>query len=168
MAAEQRRSRLAQDGGGALEDCREHPIRHVGLRETAEVEGEQRRAAHGVDVGQGIGGGDPAEASRVVADRSDEVGGGDQRPAAEQEHSGIVGRFRADQHPLVASGHAAERADQLRQVPRTDLGGSAARRGAGSQAELPPQPCHGRGLYPAPANLPPSGTASPCRLVGVA
>jgi hypothetical protein len=37
-----------------------------------------RRAAHGVDVGEGVGGGDAAEVARVVDDRHEEVGGGDE------------------------------------------------------------------------------------------
>jgi len=148
VPAEQRSTRLAQRRGGAFEDGAENPVGNV-FGEAAEIEGEQRRAAHGVDVGERVGGGNPAEAARVVAHRGDEIGSGDQGAAVEKEDSGIVGRLRSDQHPLVAPGDAGERADQLRQVPRTYLGGSAARRGAGSQAELPPRPCHGGGLYPA-------------------
>ena len=104
--------------------------------------------AHGVDVRDGVGGGDAAEPVGVVADRRDEVGGGDQGPAGvtltavEKVDPGIVGRFRANQDALVAA-RRRERADQFRQVPRTYLGGSAAGGRAGGEAELAPEPCHG-------------------------
>ena len=128
------------------------------LGEAAEVEREERPAAHRVDVGERVGGGDAAEAPRVVADRGDEVGGGDEGAAVaavcEQIHAGIVGGLRAHQHPAGSSaaregtaprGRRHEGRDEVEEVPRTDLRRSTARRGTRGEAELPPEQRHAAG-----------------------
>ena len=143
MAAEERRAGLDQRLGGAAEDLRERRLSLPSSWEAAEVEGEERPAAHGVDVREGIGGGHPAEAAGVVADRGDEVGGGDQGAVAEAEDAGVVAGRRADEDPLIPSEQPDERGDHRRQVPRTDLGRSAAGGRAGGEAELAPEQCHG-------------------------
>ncbi len=112
MTAEQHGARLRQGLRAALQDaaqggCALRPQ----LGKTAEVEGEERPAAHGVDVRQRVGGGHPAEAAGIVAHRSDEVGGGDQGVAVEQEDPGVVARFRTDEDPLIPSGEPDERSD---------------------------------------------------------
>jgi len=65
--------------------------------------------------------------------------------AVEQVDPGVVGRFGSDQDPLVTAGDGDERANEVVEVPRTDLGRSAARRGAGGEAELLAKQCHGTG-----------------------
>ena len=68
-------------------------------RERDQVERADRRRAHRVDVGQGVGGRDPAEVERVIDDRGEEVDGLDERQVvAEREHAGVVGAAEADQH----------------------------------------------------------------------
>ena len=49
-------------------------------RKAYQGEGGQRRAAHGVDIREGVGGGDAAVARRIVDDRREEVDGLHQRP----------------------------------------------------------------------------------------
>ncbi|MCY1180592.1 hypothetical protein D9M73_210470 [compost metagenome] len=46
-------------------------------RPAEDGDGHQRVAAHGVDVADGVGGGDAAEVVRVIDDRHEEVGGRD-------------------------------------------------------------------------------------------
>jgi len=49
--------------------------RELVARPAEQVNGDQRLAAHRVDVGHGVGSGDPPEGVTVVHDRSEEVGG---------------------------------------------------------------------------------------------
>ena len=53
---------------------RQHVDRHADQRQR-----QDRPAAHRIDVADGVGRGDAAEVERVVDDRHEEVGGGDQR-----------------------------------------------------------------------------------------
>ncbi|MNM35669.1 hypothetical protein D3C81_463690 [compost metagenome] len=60
-------------------------------------DGHQRVAAHGVDVADGVGGGDAAEVVRVIDDRHEEVGGRDHAALVVQRvHCCIVARGIAD------------------------------------------------------------------------
>ena len=69
---------------------------HV-ARPAEQVHRDDRRPAHGVDVGQRVGGGDPAERVRVVDDRREEVGGQHQPLAAgEADDRGVVAVVQAD------------------------------------------------------------------------
>jgi hypothetical protein len=59
---------------------------------------EYRLAAHGVDIGYCIGRGDAAKIVRIVHDRQEKIGGGDDRLLVVQAVNGcIVARFRPDQ-----------------------------------------------------------------------
>ena len=113
-----------------------------------------------VDLAQGVGSGtydfENADATAETiagtaggAPPGDEVGGTLMRDLmkahVEQVHAGVVGRLGSDQHPLAAAGDGGEGAEQLGEVPRTDLGRSAAGSGAGGQPEVAAQPTHGRG-----------------------
>ena len=78
---------LGQQVGGQLVDVPAH-----------QVEGEQRRAAHGVDVGDGVGRGHPPPGAGVVDHGRDEVGGDHQGALVrEAPHGGIVAGERPDQ-----------------------------------------------------------------------
>ena len=67
-------------------------------RHAHDREGEDRRAAHRVDIRQRVGGGDAAERERVVDDRQEEIGGRDHRLAVvDPPYRGVVGRLGADQ-----------------------------------------------------------------------
>ena len=71
----------------------QHADRHAHQRQR-----HDRLAAHGVDVGDRVGGGDAAEVERVVDDRHEEVGGGDQRLlVVELVDGGVVGGLDAHQ-----------------------------------------------------------------------
>ncbi len=66
---------------------------------------QDRRAAHGVDVGQRVGGGDAAEIVGIVDHRHEKVGGGDQGQAVGQAvHRGVVRRFGADHQVREGAG----------------------------------------------------------------
>ncbi len=87
-----------------------------------QVEGRPRRAAHRVDVGQGVGRGDAAEVVRVVDDRREEVGGGHQSEVVAQAvNSSVVGRVKADKQVHIIG------ARQLRQQIVQLRGGQLAR-----------------------------------------
>ena len=75
------------------------------LGEADQVQRGQRGAAHGVDVAEGVGRGDPAEVEGVVHDRGEEVGRQDQREIVAQAIDRRVVRGRAaDQHRRIARG----------------------------------------------------------------
>src|SRR6202035_2656208 len=57
----------------------------------------QRAAAHGIDIAEGVGGGDLAESVRVVDDGSEEIDGLHQRLIRRDLiYSGVVGVVEAD------------------------------------------------------------------------
>jgi hypothetical protein len=98
VAAGDRDARLAAHRGAAFQDLadglqRQHVDRHAHQRQR-----HDGRAAHGVDVADGVGGGDAAEVERVVDDGHEEVGGGDQRLlVVEPVDGGVVGGLDAHQ-----------------------------------------------------------------------
>ena len=70
----------------------------AGARETDHGERAQGTAAHGVDVAEGVGGGDLAEGVGIVDDGREEIDGLHQRQVGgDQIHSGVVGGVEADQ-----------------------------------------------------------------------
>ena len=74
----------------------QHVDRHAHQRQR-----QDRPAAHRIDVADRVGGGDAAEVERVVDDRHEEVGGGDQRLlVVELVDGGVVGGLDADQQLL--------------------------------------------------------------------
>ena len=65
-------------------------------------DGHQRRAAHGVDIADGIGGGDPAKREGIIDDGHEKIGGRDQAAAIAQiDHRGIILALMADQKPRI-------------------------------------------------------------------
>jgi hypothetical protein len=126
VAAQDRRAGRAAGGGAAGEDPGEDRGRRVG-REAAEIEREERASAHGVDVRDGVGRGDPAEAERIVADRRDEIGRRDERLAAEEHHAGVVQGLGPDQHARFGIGEV----DRPPSPPNPSIPPSMARRSPG-------------------------------------
>jgi hypothetical protein len=77
---------------------RDHIVRQNVDRHADQRQRENRLAAHCIDVGQRIGRGNAAEVVRIVDDRHEKVGGGDNGLLVVQAVDGcIVGGFRADQ-----------------------------------------------------------------------
>ena len=110
----------------AAQHFRRQVGRELVARPAEQVHRDQRLAAHRVDVGQGVGSGDPAERVRIVHDRGEEVGGHhDRQGRADPDHGAVVAML--DPHHQVrarASGH--EPGDRLLQLARRDLAGAAA------------------------------------------
>ena len=83
-----------------------------------------RASAHGVDVAEGVGGGDLAEGVGVVHDGGEEIYGLDERQVrVELIHSGVVGVVEADQDVRVVL--PGEFSEDLVQRGRTQFGSSA-------------------------------------------
>jgi hypothetical protein len=90
--------------------------------------------AHGVEIGEGVGGGDLTEVERIVDNRREEIGRDDERPARiEPPDSGVIRRAEPDQQVGVRLllKEIAQRLQNLRQRFRAQLGRST---GAGRHA----------------------------------
>src|SRR5690606_30049508 len=95
-----------------------------------------RCGAHGVDVGERVGGGDAAEVARVVDDRGEEVGGGDDGLVlVELVHRGVVGGVGADQQlgRHEAGGHGSQ---QIGEHAGRDFAAAAAAVGEFGQSDF--------------------------------
>src|SRR5690606_13368086 len=74
-----------------------------------QVDRQHRLAAHRVDVGERVGGRDPAPVVGVVDDRGEEFGGGDQRAATVQPHGrAVVAVLVPDDEVSLDTGGPAE------------------------------------------------------------
>jgi hypothetical protein len=116
-------ARGANDLGPAPEDLGERRGREL-RREGDEVQGEDRLAPHGVDVAQGVGGGDRAEVVGLVDDRREEVGRQDQRPPAPEVEDGGIVRLGEPDEDVGMPGRVegvAENAQDLRELPGGQL-----------------------------------------------
>src|ERR1039458_9314943 len=123
VAAEDGAFGLAHFFGAALEDLLERgQIAFSGIGQ----DGERRdgAAAHGVDIAQGVGGGDGAEGIRVIDDGSEEVDGLHQgQVRRDLIDAGVIGGIEADQH--VGVGPAGHFGQYLVKNLGTELGGAA-------------------------------------------
>ena len=100
---------------------RQHADRHADQRQR-----HDRLAAHGVHVGDRVGGGDAAEVVGIVDDRHEEIGGGDQRLLVVELVDGcVVGGFDAHQQ-LGWQRHAGRALQDLGQHAGRDLAAAAA------------------------------------------
>ncbi len=132
MAAGDRDAGAGADFGPALQDAAHHLRRDLAERHAEDGQRHDRPAAHGVDVGDGVGGGDAAEVPGVVHDRHEEVRRGDHAGVAVQPvDRRVVAGLRADQQ--VGEGRRDRLAgQQLLQHRRRELApASAAMRQAG-------------------------------------
>ena len=102
-----------------------------------EVDGQQRLAAHGVHVGEGVGGRDPSPVVGVVDDGGEEVGADDQGLlVAEPVDGRVVGGVQAHQQVGVEGGiEAADEAEDRAQLGGGELGGAAAAGGVAGEAQ---------------------------------
>jgi hypothetical protein len=94
-----------------------------------QVQRHQRLATHRVDVGQGVGGGDPPERVGVVHDGGEEVGGHHHRRGpAEPHHRAVVAVLHAHQQAgeVRAGAIGQQLAYRFLQLARRDLAGAAA------------------------------------------
>ncbi len=121
-------------GVPAPQHLRQHRLVQRG-RETHDVQGQQGLAPHGVDVAQGVGGGNGAELDGVVGNGREKVHSEDQRRLVVQAiDGGIVPGLNA--HQEVRVGHGGQPAQDLDQVLNAELGGSTGAVGQFGQAEF--------------------------------
>src|SRR5690606_27381490 len=109
----------AQHLGGQLEG-------DLLARPAEQVDPDHGRTAHGVDVGERVGGGDPAPLIGVVDHRGEEVSGRDDRPIVGDPYGGrVVAVVEADEQ--VAAGQTAgEAGEDGLELAGRDLAGAAA------------------------------------------
>ena len=124
------------NGCSALEDLAHHLGRDLVHRHAEDGKRHDRLAAHGIDVGDGVGGGDAAEVVGVVDHRHEEVGGGDDAGVVvELPDGGVVGGLGADQKLLVRRGSRLVGKQLLQDGGRKLAAAAAAVREAG-QSDL--------------------------------
>ncbi len=85
------------DGRAAFQDLAHHLDRNLVDRHAEDGERHDRLAAHGIDVGDGVGRGDAAEIVGIVDHRHEEIGGRDDAGVVvDLPHGGIIGGLGAD------------------------------------------------------------------------
>ena len=94
------------------------------------------RAPHGVDVGDGIGGGNAAKVKRVVHDGHEEVGGGNQRLLVVELVDGRIVRRLNAHHQFLGDGHGRHAFQNVRQHARRNLAATATAVGQAGEAGL--------------------------------
>ena len=115
---------------GAEEHLDQEVVRQLGGVPPHQIERQQGSAAHGVDVGHGVGRSHASPRAGVIDDRGDEVGGHHQGAlVVEAPHGGVVAGGRPDQE--VGIGHGCQAAHDVRQLARGELAAST-----GAVAEL--------------------------------
>ena len=125
VAAGEHRARLGHGLEPAAEDFLEGVLAELLERIAHQVHGGERGAAHGPDIGQGVGGGDPAEGVGVVHHGWEEVGGVDDGEfVGDLHHSGVVGGFDADDE--VVGLEPRQTAENGVEQPLGELGAAAA------------------------------------------
>ena len=127
VAAGDRDAGLRAHRLAAFEDLADHAHRQLLERHADQRERHDRARAHRVDVGDRVGRGDAAEVVRVVDDRREEIGGGDQRLRVVQAvDRGVVRGLGADQKILGQKPAQRHRREHLGQDRRRDLAAAAA------------------------------------------
>ena len=103
-----------------------------------QVEAHDRPGPHGVDVGEGVGGGDPSEVVGVVDDGGEEVGGEDDgQVVADPVDGGVVGGVEPDEEVRVGRRvEALHEAQHRPQFRRRQLAGAAGAVGVAGEADL--------------------------------
>ena len=168
VSARDRDARLATDRRAAFEDPADGRRAQDRHRHADQGQRHDGLAAHGIDVADRVGRGDATEVMRVVDDRHEEVGRGDQRLfVVEPIDGGVIRRLYPDEQ-FAGDGEGTRPLEDFREHARRDLAAAAAAvrqrgeaglgRGIGGGGRI-----HGRAAYRAPA--PPTGgvrSASPC------
>jgi hypothetical protein len=121
MTAHYHASRLGAGIRATPEHCRDDIGIHS-ARERQQVHSRQRLAAHGVDVGKRVRGGDTAEIVWIVHHRSEEIDSEQQRAVPEAIDRGVVRRVKAHHEFLGSTG--VEPVENRLEVRRTPLGRS--------------------------------------------
>ena len=105
MAAGDGDAGLGADRSAALQDFAGHLDRQFVERHAEDGERHDRRAAHGIDIGDRIGRGDAAEIMGVVDHRHEEIGGRDHAGlVVDLPDGGVVAGLGADEQLLVGTG----------------------------------------------------------------
>ena len=137
VAADDEGAGAAGGGGAAVEGPGQQFEGEALPRPGHEVEGHDRRRPHGVDVGEGVGGGDPSEVVGVVDDGGEEVGGEDDgEVVADPVDGGVVGGVEPDEE--VGVGRRVEPPDEAEHGPqlrRRELAGAAGAVGEAGEAD---------------------------------
>ena len=98
MAAGDGNAGFGADRAPAFEDLAHHVGGNLVDGHAEDRERHDRRAAHRIDVGDGVGGRHASEVEGIVDHRHEEVGGGDHAgPVVEPVDGGVVAGLRADQ-----------------------------------------------------------------------
>ena len=135
MPASNRGAGFAADAAAAFDNLADDFRWQLVDRHADEGQRQDRLAAHGIDVGQGVGGGDAAEIARIVDHRGEEVGGGDQcLRVVEAVDGGVVRGFDAD-HQFGRNQAAVDVLQDVVQNGRRDLAAAAAAMGKLGQAQ---------------------------------
>jgi hypothetical protein len=103
-------------------------------RKADQGEGRQRPCAHGVDVGESVGGGDAAVAARIVDHRGEEIDGLHQRPLAVEAVDPGIGKGDSGGEEVFIL-EDWKLTQHLRQRPGGQLGGSTAGAGEAGQTD---------------------------------
>ena len=136
VAARDRDARRGAHRLAAGEDLPDHRERQLLERHADDGERQDRPAAHGIDVGDGVGRGDAAEVVRLIDDRREEVGRGDDRLRVVQPiDRGVVRRLEADHEVLRQPADRRGRQD-LGEDSGRDLAAAAAAMAVFSEADL--------------------------------
>ena len=134
MAARHRNAGGGADAGAARDDLAHVLDRDLVQRHAEDRQRHDRPGAHGVDVGEGIGRRDPAEVERIVDDRHEEIGGGDDAcVVVDLPHRGVVAGLDPDQK-LAERRRGRLVGEQLLQHRGRELAAAAAAMGKAGQA----------------------------------
>ena len=126
MTTRNRNARRAANAGAAFENFadglqRQHVDWHAHQRQR-----QNRLAAHGVHIGDGVGGGNAAKLKRIVHDRHKEIGGGNQRLLVVEFVDRRVVRGFDAHHQLFGDRHGRDALEDFRQHARRNLAATAA------------------------------------------
>ena len=123
MAADDDRAAFFDFIGAAFEYLAEDLDGHLSFRKADDIHRRLWLSAHGVNVAQRIRRRDQAESIRIIDNRSEEIHGIDNGEIGSQtKHSGVVGRFRPDQHIGVVE--FRQLVQDLHEVGGAELSGS--------------------------------------------
>jgi hypothetical protein len=102
MPAENQTAGPGSNFGGTLKDLTQHLEGKPVSGPADEIESEQRRRTHGIDITQRVGNGDRAPVARVIHDRRKKVYRRHQRPLGRQlKDRGVVTGGGVDQDSRV-------------------------------------------------------------------
>ena len=133
MTACDRNAGAGADLRAALENGADGLDRQLADRHAQDRQGHDRRSAHGIDVGNGVGRGDAPEIVGIVDHGHEEIGGGDDAgPLVDLVDGSVVAGLGADQEPMERSGRGLA-GEQVLQDRRGELAAAAAAMGKAGQ-----------------------------------